>query len=57
MLFKGKQAIGVEVESGGETFSVEGDIIVLSTGSIASPHLLMVSGVGPEEHLASVGVP
>ena len=57
ILFDGERATGVQVESGGETFSVEGDIIVLSTGSIASPHLLMVSGVGPEEHLASVGVP
>ena len=57
ILFDGKRATGVEVESGGETFAVEGELIVLSTGSIASPHLLMVSGVGPRDHLAGVGVP
>jgi choline dehydrogenase len=57
VLFDGKRATGVEVESGGETFVVEGELIVLSTGSIASPHLLMVSGVGPGEHLESLGIP
>ena len=41
------RATGVEVESGGERFVVEGDEIVLSGGAVASPHLLMVSGVGP----------
>ena len=55
--FEGKRATGVEVESGGESFVVEGERIVLSTGSIASPHLLMVSGVGPEAHLSSLGIP
>ena len=57
VLFEGNRAVGVQVESGGETFTVEGDLIVLSTGSIASPHLLMVSGVGPRDHLSSTGVP
>ena len=57
ILFDGQRATGVEVESGGETFVVEGELIVLSTGSIGSPHLLMVSGVGPRDHLTSVGVP
>ena len=57
VLFEGNRAVGVQVESGGETFTVEGDLIVLSTGSIASPHLLMVSGVGPRDHLSTTGVP
>ena len=57
ILFEGERATGVRVESGGESFEVEGELIVLSTGSIASPHLLMVSGVGPRDHLTSVGVP
>ena len=57
VLFEGNRAVGVQVESGGETFTAEGDLIVLSTGSIASPHLLMVSGVGPRDQLFSVGVP
>lgn len=51
ILFKGKKAYGVEVESEGETFTVEGEEIVLSGGAIASPQILMLSGVGPARHL------
>ena len=57
ILFEGKQATGVEVESGGEVFTVEGEEIVLSTGAIGSPQLLMLSGVGPADHLAGFGIP
>ena len=56
VLFDGKRATGVEVESGGERFTVEGAEIVLSAGAVASPHLLMLSGVGPAEHLRSLGI-
>jgi choline dehydrogenase len=56
LLFDGRRATGVEVESGGERFVVEGADIVLSGGSIGSPHILMLSGVGPAEHLREVGV-
>ncbi len=57
VLFDGNRAIGLEVESGGETFNVEGDEIILSGGAIASPQLLMLSGVGPAEHLREMGIP
>jgi choline dehydrogenase len=36
---------------------VEGEEIVLSVGGLRSPHLLMLSGVGPADHLRSMGVP
>ena len=55
--FDGNRASGAVVESGGEIFTVEGDLVVLSGGAIASPHLLMLSGVGPADHLRSIGVP
>ena len=45
------RAVGVEVESGGEVFTVEGEEIVLCAGGLASPQLLLLSGVGPAAHL------
>jgi choline dehydrogenase len=56
ILFEGKRAVGVEVESAGVVFTVEGDQIVLSSGAIGSPHVLLLSGLGPAGHLNSVGV-
>ncbi len=56
VLFEGKRAVGVEVESGGESLKVEGNQIVLSAGGIASPQLLMLSGVGPVDQLGSLGI-
>ncbi len=56
ILFNGKRAVGVEVESGGERFTVDGEQIILSSGAIGSPHLLLLSGVGPAEQLRGVGV-
>ena len=55
--FEGNTATGVEVESGGQIFNVAGGEIVLSAGGLASPQLLMLSGVGPAGHLAEVGIP
>ena len=56
VLFDGQRATGVEVESGGDTFAVEGEEIVVSAGAIGSPHLLMLSGVGPADHLRGLGI-
>ena len=57
LLFDGKKAVGVEVESGGEIYQLEADQIILSTGAMASPQLLMLSGVGPADHLRDMGIP
>ena len=57
ILFEGKKAVGVEVESGGEIYRIETDQVVLSAGSMASPQLLMLSGVGPADHLREMGIP
>jgi choline dehydrogenase len=51
------KAVGVEAESGGRVFQVEADRVVLSAGAIRSPHLLMLSGIGPEEQLRQFGIP
>ena len=57
ILFEGARAVGVQVESGGEVFAVEGGQIVLCAGAVASPQLLMLSGVGPAEQLERLGLP
>ena len=57
VLFDGKRATGVEVECGDERFIAEGDHIILSAGAVGSPQLLMLSGVGPADHLRQFGIP
>ena len=57
IIFEGNKAVGVEVDSGGDRFVIEGERIILSGGAIASPQLLMLSGVGPAEHLENWGIP
>ncbi len=57
VLFEGSRAVGVEAESGGEVFTVEAEKVVLSSGALRSPQLLMLSGIGPREHLEEIGIP
>ena len=56
ILFEGKRAVGVEVESDGDRFVVEADEIVLSAGAVCSPQLLLLSGVGPADHLKELDI-
>ena len=51
------RAIGVEAESGGKVFTVAADRVLLSAGALKSPHLLMLSGIGPADQLQSQGRP
>lgn len=52
-------AYGVEyINSAGETRRVLANKeIILSAGAVGSPHVLLLSGVGPKENLQAVGVP
>ncbi|XP_058119585.1 glucose dehydrogenase [FAD, quinone]-like [Anopheles ziemanni] len=53
-----KETEGVQFTRGGQQYEVRArKEVILSAGAILSPQLLMVSGVGPREHLESVGVP
>jgi choline dehydrogenase len=58
LLFERGRAVGVAARVGGAPmeYHTEGEVIV-AAGAIASPALLQVSGIGPAEHLRSVGVP
>jgi choline dehydrogenase-like flavoprotein len=59
VLVEGGRAVGVELVSGSSrtpvTVRASREVIV-SSGAIGSPKLLMQSGIGPAEHLRSVGV-
>lgn len=57
LLFMGRRAIGVVVERQGELHRVYADEIVLSGGAIASPQLLLLSGIGPARDLEALGIP
>ncbi len=57
VVFRGKRATGLLVESGGQTFTVEAEQIILSAGAVGSPHLLLLSGVGPAGQLENLGIP
>lgn len=57
IVLKGKQATGVQIrtKSGQKTLSARREVIV-SAGSFGSPHLLLLSGIGPPEKLLPHGI-
>jgi len=57
IIFEGKKAIGVEVDRGkGTAEQIFGNDIILSGGSINSPQLLQLSGIGNAEELEKLGI-
>jgi choline dehydrogenase len=57
VLFEGIRAVGVEAIGGGRELRLEAAReVILCAGAYNSPQLLMLSGVGPSEHLAEHGI-
>jgi choline dehydrogenase len=56
IIFEHGKAVGVEVRSGANSETIHGGEIVLSAGAVKSPHLLMLSGVGPADELTRWGI-
>ncbi|MGE0586796.1 MAG: GMC family oxidoreductase [Flavobacteriaceae bacterium] len=57
ILFDGRKAIGATVRRGGETLTVQARReMILAGGALASPQLLMLSGIGPAPHLKAHGI-
>jgi choline dehydrogenase len=57
ILFDGKRATGVEYKEGGKIrFANATREIVLTAGAFVSPKILMLSGIGPGEHLKQHGI-
>lgn len=57
IMLDGKRATGVEYIKGGiaSTANAQREVLVTS-GTIQTPKLLMLSGIGPEDHLLSLGI-
>ena len=57
ILFEGKTAVGVEFEYKGKQLKVQANKeIFLTAGTIGTPKLLLLSGVGPRKHLTDLKV-
>ncbi|WP_247596162.1 MULTISPECIES: mycofactocin system GMC family oxidoreductase MftG [unclassified Rhodococcus (in: high G+C Gram-positive bacteria)] len=57
VLFDRTRATGVEVIRKGHVSRFMAPSVVLCAGSVRTPQLLMLSGVGPADHLVEKGVP
>lgn len=57
IVLEGNRAVGVEIigKNGPQIIRAERDVVI-SSGAIGSPKLLLQSGIGPADHLNSVGV-
>jgi choline dehydrogenase len=58
VVFDGKRAAGVRWSQGGQTYTAKcrGEVI-LAAGSIGSTQIMLLSGVGPGQHLQEHGIP
>ena len=57
LIFEGKRCTGVTFIRGGNTTTVKANReVIVSGGTVNSPHILQVSGIGPAAHLRSLGI-
>lgn len=56
ILLDGTRAIGVEANIRGRQRQIHAGRVILCGGSINSPQLLMLSGIGPADHLRATGI-
>lgn len=57
VVFSGTRAVGVEVARDGVVSVIEAGEVVLSAGGVKSPHILLVSGIGPKSELERLAIP
>lgn len=57
LLIEDTACVGVEYNLDGQTATALADgEVILTAGAIGTPHLLLLSGIGPAEHLRSFGI-
>jgi choline dehydrogenase len=58
ILFEGRRAVGVTFRRrGGLCTACAAREVILCGGAVNSPQLLMLSGIGPQEHVGGFGIP
>ncbi|XP_061176433.1 glucose dehydrogenase [FAD, quinone]-like [Saccostrea echinata] len=58
VLIKDKKAIGVSFVKDNRKYVIMANKeVIVSAGAVQSPQILMLSGIGPKEHLKSIGIP
>src|SRR5262249_34470818 len=56
VMIDGHRAVGVDYRHHGRLTRAEAREVILCGGAINSPQLLMLSGIGPADHLRAVGI-
>ncbi|MEM6620141.1 MAG: GMC family oxidoreductase N-terminal domain-containing protein, partial [Pseudomonadota bacterium] len=54
LIWDGIQAVGVRTQGAGDIRAAQ---VILAAGAIGTPHLLLLSGVGPADQLSAKGIP
>jgi len=58
IVFSGRRAVGIDYRRGRSLARVHAtQEVILTSGAIGTPKLLLLSGLGPADHLKSAGVP
>jgi choline dehydrogenase len=57
VMVEGGRATGIVARRSGKSETISGGEIVLSAGAVKSPHLLLLSGIGPADDLTAAGIP
>jgi choline dehydrogenase len=56
VIVDGQRAVGVVAERSGAEIRIEAGEIIVSAGAVGSPHLLLLSGIGPADQVQHCGI-
>lgn len=57
LILEGRRVVGVRYRLGDQEYAAKAGQVVLSAGAFGSPQILMLSGIGPADHLQTLGIP